>query len=227
MTILAIDTSTQWCSVALFISPEKYFFRHELVGNSASQVVLAWIEQLMSQANVSLTEIDRIAVCQGPGSFTGIRLGIGVAQGLAFSQNMPLIPIPSVAGMIAAQKLLHPEKVSQNKPLFGLLDARMGECYVGQYLMAHGKLSAIGEIELIPISEIKVNPDAQYFLDESLCLSLNLPKESLILQATPHALGIASCANEVNIQSGFRARDCQPLYIRDQVALTTEQRAVK
>jgi tRNA threonylcarbamoyladenosine biosynthesis protein TsaB len=101
MPILAIDTSTQWCSVAIYFPDKTYLFRHEKVGNTASQVLLHWVYDLMLEAKLTWNDIRALAVSQGPGAFTGIRLGLGVAQGLAYAQQKPLIPIPSLDGMIA------------------------------------------------------------------------------------------------------------------------------
>jgi len=91
--MLAIDTSTQWCSVAIHHDhggtsvPPFLLIRHEELGALASGVVLDWVAELAQQANIDLLDLEQIAVGIGPGAFTGIRIGVGVAQGLALALN--------------------------------------------------------------------------------------------------------------------------------------------
>ena len=79
--ILAIDTSTAWCSVALSLGDKSPILRHELVSAGASQLLLPLVEKLLEEANIRLNELDAIAVGIGPGAFTGVRLGVAVVQG--------------------------------------------------------------------------------------------------------------------------------------------------
>ena len=81
-SILAIDTSSAWCSVALSIDNNEPLFRHDPVSAGASQLLLPWIEEMLIQADISLQDLDAIAIGVGPGAFTGIRLGLAVTQGL-------------------------------------------------------------------------------------------------------------------------------------------------
>jgi tRNA threonylcarbamoyladenosine biosynthesis protein TsaB len=230
MTILAIDTSTQWCSVAIFFSVDRFVLRHEKVGPSASQVLLPWIANMMQESQLVWQDISSLAVSQGPGAFTGIRLGIGVAQGLAYSQNKPLIPIPSIDGMIAQQFLNHPELFKNHTELYGVLDARMDELYVGKYTHSEdGRLHRLGEIQLTPLNTFYLKAAAGYFIHESptLLSQESIEKPMFLKEASPHALGIAYMASQIEYTQNFLPKECQPLYVRDQVALTIEQRAAK
>jgi len=74
--ILAIDTSSAWCSVALSLDDQLPVLRHEAVSAGASQLLLPWIETLLSNAKIKLKDLDAIAVGIGPGAFTGVRLGV-------------------------------------------------------------------------------------------------------------------------------------------------------
>jgi tRNA threonylcarbamoyladenosine biosynthesis protein TsaB len=229
MTILAIDTSTQWCSVALCFSDGQNYLRHEKVGNKASQVLLDWVHDLMSQSTCHWSDISSIAVSQGPGGFTGIRLGMGVAQGLAYSLSKPLIPITSLDGMIAYQRIIHPELFSSHHQYHVLLDARMAQVYRASYqILATGALQRIGNITLLNAQDIKVNTDECYF-----CYDIDAYLESQgidrqlhhIYEATPHALGVGFLATLEIDSHDYLPKDCQPLYVRDQVALTIAQRS--
>mgnify|MGYP000203088813 FL=1 len=86
MGILAIETSSHWCSVA-FLFADRQLVRHELVSNQASQMILPWIHELIQAGGLSWDAIERIAVSNGPGAFTGIRLGVGIAQGIAYAAS--------------------------------------------------------------------------------------------------------------------------------------------
>ena len=229
MSILAIDTSTQWCSVALCFSGGQNYCQHEKVGNKASQVLLDWIQDVMQKSNCPWNDISAIAVSQGPGGFTGIRLGMGVAQGLAFAQNKPLIPIASLDGMIAYQRMVHPELFAINRQYHVMLDARMSQVYRACYsISSNGILQRQGDITLLNADEIEMNSDDDYF-----CYELDTYLESQgikcqhhhIYSVTPHALGVGALAALDIGKNDYLPKDCQPLYIRDQVAQTIAQRA--
>jgi len=91
--ILAIDTSSAWCSVALSLSDTAPLVRHQKVSAGASQLLLPWIEELLRQASSELASLDAIAVGIGPGAFTGVRLGVAVVQGLATAAKLPILPV--------------------------------------------------------------------------------------------------------------------------------------
>jgi tRNA threonylcarbamoyladenosine biosynthesis protein TsaB len=229
MPILAIDTSTQWCSVALFLPSGHHLYRHEKVGNKASQVILNWIQDLLIEAECSLDKIDSIAVSQGPGGFTGVRLGIGVAQGLAYAQNKPLIPISSLDGMIAHQYAQDPNSFSTNQHYHVMIDARMSQIYQASYqITSRGLIQRHGDIALMNLHDIQINTNDQYFCYdmETYLASKDIdPINFQISSATPHALGIGYLASLQTDMTLFLPKNCQPLYVRDQVALTIAQRA--
>src|SRR6185503_14805382 len=95
MKILALDTSTQWLSVALFDGSDAVALR-ERVGNAASERILPAIGELLARAGVALEDVEGIAYGAGPGSFTGVRIACGVAQGLGFGMDRPLFGVPTL-----------------------------------------------------------------------------------------------------------------------------------
>jgi len=227
MPILAIDTSTQWCSVAIYFPNKTYLIRHEKVGNSASQVLLPWIHDLMLEAKITWSEISALAVSQGPGAFTGIRLGLGVAQGLAYAQLKPLIPIPSLDGMIAYALFFSNSKILQSQIYRVLIDARMQQAYCASYeIDEHQLLVRKQVIQLINVKELDFDEHTvQYAYDmQSYIEDGSLQQGIHLIPASPHALGIAYLASLKNCVDIFLPSDCQPLYVRDQVALTIAQR---
>ncbi|MGH1543344.1 MAG: tRNA (adenosine(37)-N6)-threonylcarbamoyltransferase complex dimerization subunit type 1 TsaB [Arenicella sp.] len=126
---LAIETATNACSVALSIENEleqKY-----VEGNNVhSQKLLAMVDELMAGASCSLSDIELIAVGVGPGSFTGLRIGVGVAQGLAYSHDLPVCAVSS----LQALALSSAEQLPAVSAFMVGLDARMSEIYIGDFV---------------------------------------------------------------------------------------------
>jgi len=131
--ILAIDTATEACSVALYntaTSAENgetlaYF---ELCAREHTQRILPMVQQILAEAGLTLNQLDALAFGRGPGSFTGVRIGIGIAQGLAFGAELPLLPISTLQTM--AQGAYRQTGAEQ---VLTAIDARMGEVYWGKY----------------------------------------------------------------------------------------------
>ncbi|MCT6701455.1 tRNA (adenosine(37)-N6)-threonylcarbamoyltransferase complex dimerization subunit type 1 TsaB [Rheinheimera sp. 4Y26] len=140
MKLLALDTSTEACSVALQIDSDILSL-DEVCPQQHSKRVLPMVQQLLSQAGIALKDLDGIVFGRGPGSFTGVRIGVGVAQGLAFGAGLPLYGVSTLAAMAqAAQRLYGADKV------VAAIDARMAEVYLGCYqLDASGLMQLLGE----------------------------------------------------------------------------------
>ena len=226
--ILAIDTSSAWCSVALSLEGRAVQFRHEAVTAGASQLLLPWIESLLSDAKVSLKDLDAIAVGIGPGAFTGVRLGVAAVQGLAISQNLPVVPVCSLDA-IAAQLLDSAVfKSSHPQRLIVAIDARMDEIYWTSYdIQAKSLPRRIGDIHLTKPEDLNLE-GAQFLAGSALnAYSQRLPQftGSIDPDASISALGILKCAQQ-SLQDGLHCevRELEPLYVRDKVAYTTTER---
>lgn len=139
-TILAIDTATEACSVALHI--DDHIHSHfEVCPQQHSQRILPLVDELLSQANITLKSIDGLAFGRGPGSFTGVRIGIGIAQGLAFGVGVPVIPISNLH--IIAQGAVR--RLPTAGRIAVAIDARMNEVYFAQYEVKDGMAIALTE----------------------------------------------------------------------------------
>lgn len=125
--ILSLDTSTAACTVALSID-DKVIQRHQIAPREHAQLILPWIDSLLAEAGIKLNELDALAVGRGPGSFTGLRIGVGVAQGLAFGADLPVILVSSL--QIIAQTAYG--QLNREKILVAQ-DARMNEVYWAAY----------------------------------------------------------------------------------------------
>jgi tRNA threonylcarbamoyladenosine biosynthesis protein TsaB len=232
--ILAIDTSTAWCSVALSLGDKSPILRHELVSAGASQLLLPLVEKLLEDANVRLSELDAIAVGIGPGAFTGVRLGVAAVQGLAVSCDLPILPVASLDA-IAAQ-LIKTTHFKNAKPSHFVIaiDARMDEIYWAKYESPGRQqdlAKRIGNIHLskpeqLDITEVQfVAGSAIEVYGDRLFTNTTLASNALDTQIHLTALGILDCAVQ-RFSEGrqIHVRELEPLYVRDKVALTTQER---
>ncbi len=132
--ILALETATAGCSVALHTGKE-ILERFEVAPQRHAELILPMVNDLLNSAGMSLRQLDAIAVGQGPGSFMGVRIAIGVAQGLAYGADLPVLPISSL--QILAQSAF--QKYSCQKVIAGW-DARMNAIYWGVYILDRGRM---------------------------------------------------------------------------------------
>jgi tRNA threonylcarbamoyladenosine biosynthesis protein TsaB len=139
--LLALDTSTEACSVALQVGTDILTL-DEVCPQQHSKRVLPMVQQLLSQAGISLTQLDGIVFGRGPGSFTGVRIGVGVTQGLAFGADVPVFGVSTLAAMAQAAQRLHAAK-----QVIAAIDARMAEVYIGSFVLQNG-LMQLGSSEV-------------------------------------------------------------------------------
>ena len=121
MKLLAFETATEACSVALWIDGDVRE-RFELAPRRHAELSLPWAEQLLAEAGIAKSQLDAIAVGRGPGAFTGVRLAIAIAQGIALALDRPVVPVSTLAAL-AMQ--------SPGERILAAIDARMGEVYLG------------------------------------------------------------------------------------------------
>nr|WP_208105253.1 tRNA (adenosine(37)-N6)-threonylcarbamoyltransferase complex dimerization subunit type 1 TsaB [Proteus sp. G2669] len=127
MRILAIDTATESCSVAVW-NEGVVASRFEISPREHTQKILPMVKSALEEANLTLQSLDVLAFGRGPGSFTGVRIGVGVAQGIALGAELPMIGISSLATM--AEGVFRTTGIKQ---VLVAIDARMGEIYCAQY----------------------------------------------------------------------------------------------
>lgn len=149
MNILVIDTATEGCSVALSrnsgSTQEEIFEAFELCPQQHSQRLLPMVDQLLSEAQMTLKDFDVLAFGRGPGSFTGVRIATGMVQGLAFGAGLPVVGVSTLAAM--AQQAI----MQQNKDhIAAAIDARMGEVYWGCYRSRQGRAELIEQERVLP-----------------------------------------------------------------------------
>ncbi|KJF82765.1 tRNA (adenosine(37)-N6)-threonylcarbamoyltransferase complex dimerization subunit type 1 TsaB [Photobacterium angustum] len=145
--ILAVDTATENCSVALLMGDEV-ISRCEYAPREHTTKILPMVDTVLAEAGIKLNQLDALAYGQGPGSFTGVRIGIGIAQGLAFGADLPMVGVSTLAAMAQGTYRVH-----QADNVLSAIDARMGEIYWGQY-----KRKTDGDWQIIGVEQVIV-PD--------------------------------------------------------------------
>lgn len=239
MTILAIDTSTQWCSVALVNqkggsgNPQSplSLVRHENLGAEASQYALDWVEQLLTEANINFRDLEAVAVGIGPGAFTGIRIGVGIAQGMAFAADLPCLPIVCLDAV--ALEGIQSLKLVAGETILVAVDARMNEVYWATYIVLNNGLpDRTGDIYLSSPQEINCPNDSFYLVGNAISNYASemsaLSNQALAVDpnVVPHAKSIASLGLDM-LAKGMHvtAENLQPIYVRDKVAQTIAERS--
>ena len=224
MKFLALDTSTEACSVALALDGQMLAL-DEVCPQQHSKRILPMIQQLLADASVTLHQLDGIVFGRGPGSFTGVRIGVSVAQGLAFGADLPVFGVSTLAAMAQAAA------VQQNATeVIAAIDARMAEVYIATYTLDEaGLMQAI-------TPEIAAKPAALPEILTSLCFTsqvlgvgtgwqtypqaLNQLAPALIADSIlyPSAQFMLPFASRAWQQQLFVSADqAEPVYVRDEV----------
>lgn len=222
-TILAVETSSDLASAALSFQGQLFVRQAPGVQNH-SQSILPMVQEVLSEAGIALSRCDAVAFGAGPGSFTGVRTACGVAQGLAFGLDLPVIPVVTLQAMAAACR-----DASGANDVLVLLDARMEEVYWAQYRYLDG-WQIVSEPSLSPASAVRAvgTPVACGNGLAAYADALAAFRQNACPDIVPHARQVALLAQQ-DLATGhvFHARDAQPIYLRNKVALTTVERQAK
>ncbi len=180
--ILAIETSEKLCSAAILLNEDVFFELNIQQKNIHSEKLMEMISTLFNSANVKLKDLSHIAVSIGPGSFTGLRIGLSVAKGLAYGVNIPIVAVPNFDALaLQISNYLNPNDkfIIANK-------ANMSEFYVGNYQVTKNYFKLIEEVSLVSSEEFYKS------LHESDILFGNIsPKKSMHIISSPSAVYIA------------------------------------
>ncbi|MCG7588443.1 tRNA (adenosine(37)-N6)-threonylcarbamoyltransferase complex dimerization subunit type 1 TsaB [Photobacterium sp. OFAV2-7] len=167
--ILAVDTATENCSVALMVGNDV-ITRCEYAPREHTTKILPMVDTVLAEGGLKLNQLDALAFGRGPGSFTGVRIGIGIAQGLAFGADLPMLGVSTLAAMAQGSYRLH-----QSEQVLAAIDARMGEIYWGQY-----QRQADGDW-LVVDNELVIRPEGlveQFSADNGIWLTAGTGWES-------------------------------------------------
>ncbi|MEQ1591730.1 MAG: tRNA (adenosine(37)-N6)-threonylcarbamoyltransferase complex dimerization subunit type 1 TsaB [Thiobacillaceae bacterium] len=224
MKFLSLDTSTEYCSAALWLDGDIHASR-VLAGQTHSSLLLPMVDGLLADAGLSLRQLDGIAYGAGPGSFTGLRIACAVTQGLALGADLPVVGIStleSIAQQTDAARVLT------------VLDARMAEVYWAAYERAASGWYCVLE-PVLSAPELVGVPDAREWMGVgngfAALGAILLPRLRLShvqAEVMPDAAAIAALAAPVFARGeGIDAALAAPVYLRDKVAMTIDERRLK
>lgn len=218
MKLLALDTSTELCSVA--VSVDGRVIERGEAGNRHAERILTMVDALLAESGVSLKQLDVIAYGRGPGSFTGLRIGAGVAQGLAFGAGLPVAPVSSLAALAQGVDASH---------VLAALDARMNQVYWGAFKRnAQGLMEPVGEECVVNPSDAPIPAGEDWTGVGPGWAAYNAALQKIggsrisktIPTAMPAAHAIARLGEAaIRAGKGIRPEQAIPVYLRDNVAV--------
>lgn len=223
MKILALDTSTEACSAALFIDGQV-IEKYEVCPRLHTKKILGMVEAILNEADLDLSQLNGIAYGKGPGSFTGVRLAVSIAQGLGFSSNIPLVPVSSLAAM----GLYALKQCSQIDTVITALDARMDQIYMGVFKLQQQELvplmdetlqdwqdpsapESLSGVSLIGCGHgFKAYPELKQLLNHDFV--------DVLCDVLPHAAEIAVLAQPIlKAKLGLSPQECHASYLRQDI----------
>lgn len=249
MRLLAFELSTEACSVAVSVDGEIHA-RHEIAPRRHAELALPWAEALLADAGVAKSQLDAIAVGRGPGAFTGVRLGISIAQGIALALDRPVVPVSTLAVLAMRAVPLGAGVPDGNARIAAAIDARMREVYVAAFRLEH---DAAGSPVMSALDTERVRPPERLewsaladgdsaddgawfgvgtgFAAEGgvLAARFGARLRAIDAEALPQAADVARLAHGLFRRGAAVAPEqLEPAYLRDNVALTiAEQEALR
>jgi len=224
--LLAFETATEACSVAVYVDGEIRE-RHAVAPRQHTALALPWADELLAESGIGKSQLDAIAVGIGPGAFTGVRLAVALAQGIALALDRPVLAVSTLATLAMQAKAAPGERI------VAAIDARMSEIYLGEFIGdADGLVGAIGEErvlapEMASIADRDIVGVGTGYAASAGALVTALGASLARFDATalPHAADLARlAARDFGLGKAIAPERLEPAYLRNKVALTlTEQ----
>lgn len=230
MHLLAFETATEACSVALWIDGAVRE-RFEIAPRRHAELSLPWAEALLGEAGVAKSQLDAIAVGRGPGAFTGVRLAVALAQGIALALDRPVVPVSTLAALAM--------RAGEGTPhILAAIDARMGEVYSATFAREGEDLRALSAETVSAPGVVELPDDGMQLqgmqwqgvgtgfaaAERALETRLHARLASVDAAALPHAADVARLGAIAFARGeALPPERLEPAYLRNQVALTLEQ----
>ena len=214
MRFAAIETSTDWCSVALWRDGEIAALERR-APNRHSELALPMLEGLLKESNMKIDQLEAVAFGAGPGSFTGLRIACGLAQGLALARGLPVIGISTLEAMA---------EESGARRVVACLDARMREVYYAAL-----EKQAAGWKEIVPAQcaapqDVKAPGEGWIGVGSGFAAYGSMGLGRVLPEVHPSALAVARLAAlRLAAGEGTDAALATPVYVRDKIALTMDE----
>lgn len=218
MKLLALDTATEACSAAVLVEG-AVLERYELAPRRHAALILPMIEAVLAEAGVAPTELDAVAFGRGPGAFTGVRVAVGIAQGIALAADLPVAPVSTLAALA-----LGAARETGRVRIATALDARMGEIYWGAYAVVGETVQPLSE-ERVCVPLAATAPPGDWFgvgsgwLAHAAILSGRLSVGGWLGERYPRAGDVARLAADPGRRGEWvSAEQALPVYLRNEVA---------
>jgi tRNA threonylcarbamoyladenosine biosynthesis protein TsaB len=215
--LLALDTSTEACSAAVLVEG-ALLERYELAPRRHAALILPMIQGVLAEAGLVATQLDAIAFGRGPGAFTGVRVAVGIAQGIAFAADLPVVPVSTLAALA-----LGAGRETGNPRIAAALDARMGEVYWGTYAVAGETVQPLGEERVCAPTAVTAPPGDWFgvgngWLAYAATLAQRLTVGGWLGERYPRAGDVARLAADPCRRGEWvAAGQALPVYLRNEV----------
>jgi tRNA threonylcarbamoyladenosine biosynthesis protein TsaB len=217
MRFVAFETSSEWCSVALFADGEIAAVEQR-AGHRHSELALPMMDQLLSARGLKPRDLDAVAFGAGPGAFTGLRIACGLAQGLAVARSLPVIGISSLEAIAQESGASH---------VVACIDARMREVYYSALLSQGDRWREVIAPQCVAPQALQLPPGDDWIgCGNGFAVYGNLGLKRVLPEVHPTATAIAQlAAPRLQAGEGVDAAQATPIYVREKVAFTRQELA--
>jgi tRNA threonylcarbamoyladenosine biosynthesis protein TsaB len=216
MIRLALETATDFCSVALEVDGE-ISVREELAPRRHAELLIPWIRELLAERGIGFGDLDALAISRGPGGFTSLRIGLGVAQGLALAHDLPIHAVSTLAALARAANA-----EGRADHVLAVIDARMSEVYAGFFERREGRHLPVSAERVLPPAALSLPHDGPWLAAGSGLASYGAELEGVLAGRVssrhpdiwPDARSVLALADTVD---PVPAWELEPKYVRDDV----------
>lgn len=217
MIRLGLETATDFCSVALEADGEVSV-REALAPRRHAEWLIPWVRELLAERDLGFADLDALAVSRGPGGFTSLRIGLGVAQGIALAHGLPIHAVSTLAALAHSA-----DPQARAAHVLAVLDARMSEVYAGFFESRGGAHVAIAPEVVVPPRKLELPHEGPWLavgsglasyaeeLDGVFCDRVSNKRPDI----WPDARSVLALADTVE---AVPAWELEPKYVRDDVA---------
>jgi len=232
MRLIALESSAEWCSAALWRDGEIAVIERR-ADHRHGELLLPMVERLLAQAELGAHALDGVAFGAGPGSFTGLRIACGIAQGLALAHDLPVVGIPSLEALAERAQGADRTDGARGARVIACLDARMHEVYCAAFERSGEAWRAVVEAQCVKPGDIDLPPGEGWtgagggfaVHGDALRARLGAALAQVMPDLWPGAQAVVRlAAARFGRGEGVDAGLAQPHYVREKVALTSAER---
>ena len=222
--ILHIETATDVCSVALSEDGAVLFSKEDHEGPQHAVTLGVFVDEVLSMADSHAKPIDAVAVSCGPGSYTGLRIGVSMAKGICYGRNIPLIALPTLK--VLSVPVLLMDELPEDALLCPMIDARRMEVYAAIYDRALNEVKSVGA-DIVDADSYKEYLDKQpvYFFGNGAAKCSEVLGDALLVSVAPSARGIVALAEEAFNAGKFEdLAYFEPFYLKDFIVIPSKKK---